>query len=126
MTPESERRLAKAGRFLGQAERLSVNEAPEAVIHLSYYAMLHAAASVLVERQGRAPKTHGTIIGQFSQLIRNDGEEARSLGRAFNRAEDARLAADYWDDIIPTAEEASEAREIAVTFVAYCRSMLAA
>jgi len=87
--------------------------------------MLHAAASVLIERQGRAPKTHGAIIGQFSQLIRNDGEEARSLGRAFNRAEDARLAVDYSDDVIPTAEEAAEAKEVAGAFVAYCRSMIA-
>ena len=101
-----------------------MREAPEAVIHLSCYAMLHAAASVLVERQGRAPKTHGAIIGQFSQLIRNHSEEARSLGRAFNRAEDTRLAADYSDDIILTAEEASEAREVAGAFVIFCRSML--
>jgi uncharacterized protein (UPF0332 family) len=125
VTPEAQRRLAKAGRFLGQSKGLSVNEVPEAIIHLSYYAMLHAAASVLVERQGHAPKTHGAIIGQFSQLIRNDGEEARFLGRAFNRAEDTRLAADYSDDVTPTAEEAAEAREVAGVFVAYCRSMLA-
>lgn len=124
MTPEAERRLAKARRFLEQSKGLSVKEVPEAVIHLAYYAMLHAAASLLVEREGRAPKTHGAIIGQFSQLIRNDGEEARFLGRAFNRAEDARLAADYSDDIIPTAEEAAEAREVADAFVAYCQARI--
>jgi hypothetical protein len=31
---------------------------------------------VLIERIGRAPKTHGAIIGQFSNLTKADGGKA--------------------------------------------------
>lgn len=124
MKVEVVRRLAKAERFLAQAMQLSARESPEATIHLSYYAMLHAAAAVLIERQGRAPKTHGAIIGKFAESTRNDGAEARSLGRAFNRAEDARVLADYADDAVPDAADALQTREAAIAFVCYCRSLL--
>jgi uncharacterized protein (UPF0332 family) len=72
--------------------------------------MLHAAAAVLVERIGRAPKTHGAIIGQFSNLTKADGEGGRSLSRSFNHAQNIRLAADYGDENA-TASEAAETRE---------------
>jgi uncharacterized protein (UPF0332 family) len=58
VTPEVEERLTKAKRFLAEAEMLSPGVAPEAVIHVAYYAMLHAATAVIVARQGRAPKTN--------------------------------------------------------------------
>jgi uncharacterized protein (UPF0332 family) len=124
VTPEAEERLIKAERFLSQAIGLSPEAAPEAVIHLTYYAMLHAAAAVVVERRGRTPKTHGGIIGQFAQLTKEEGETARSFSRAFNRAEDTRLMSDYAYDTAPDATDASEARDAAIAFVAYCRSLL--
>jgi uncharacterized protein (UPF0332 family) len=74
VTPEVEERLTKAKRFLAEAEMLSPGVAPEAVIHVAYYAMLHAAAAVVVARQGRAPKTHGAVISQFSQLIKDENQ----------------------------------------------------
>ena len=86
--------------------------------------MLHAAAAVVVEQRGRTPKTHGGIIGQFAQLTKEKGETARSLGRAFNHAEDVRLMSDYACDVAPDAIDASEARDAAIEFVAYCRSLL--
>jgi uncharacterized protein (UPF0332 family) len=121
---EAEARLAKAERFLAQAAVLSPESMPEAIIHLSYYAMLHAAAAVLIERTGRAPKTHGAVIGQFSQLTKDLGEKAKSLSRAFNRAEDMRLAADYVASEIPGAADVAEVRDTARDFLAYCRSLL--
>lgn len=124
MIEEAARRMAKAERFLAQASSLSSDEAPEAIIHLSYYAMLHAAAAALIHRHGRAPKSHGTIIGQFAQLTRNDGDKVSSLGRAFNRAEDMRLASDYADHVVPSAADASEVHDTARAIVAYCRSLL--
>jgi uncharacterized protein (UPF0332 family) len=86
--------------------------------------MLHAAAAVVVERLGRTPKTHGGIIGQFAQLARAEGEAGRSFGRALNRAEDTRLVSDYAHGTVPDAKDASAAREAAIEFVAYCRSLL--
>lgn len=123
MKPEAARRLGRAERFLAQAEEFAAGKAPEAIIHPSYYAMLHAAAAVLVERTGRAPKTHGAIIGQFSNLMKADEGEGRSLSRSFNHAQNIRLASDYGDENA-TASEATETREAARAFVAYCRTLL--
>ncbi|MBV8407552.1 MAG: HEPN domain-containing protein [Alphaproteobacteria bacterium] len=123
MNPEATRRLGRAQRFLDQADRYSPALAPEAVIHLSYYAMLHAAAAVLIDRAGRAPKTHGAIVGQFANLTRNEGEQARPLSRSFNRAQDLRVASDYGDDN-PTESEAFEAHEAARAFLHYCRTLV--
>jgi uncharacterized protein (UPF0332 family) len=124
VTPEAEERLAKSKRFLAEAEMLSPGIAPEAVIHVAYYAMLHAAAAVLVARQGRAPKTHGGVISQFSQLTKDEGQYARSISRAFNRAEDIRLRADYSYSEDPDATDALEVRKSAIEFVAYCQLLL--
>jgi uncharacterized protein (UPF0332 family) len=91
MTPEAAKRYAKAVRFLEQANRHSPEEAPESTIHVSYYAMLHAAAAVLLDRTGEVPKSHSGVIGQFSCQIPHDDERGRSFGRAFNNAEQLRL-----------------------------------
>ena len=123
MKTETERRLARAARFLSQAEEFPADKAPEAIIHLSYYAMLHAAAAVLVERTGRAPKTHGAVVGQFSNLTKADEGEGRSLSRSFNHAQNIRLLSDYGDEN-STASEATETREAARAFLVYCRSLL--
>lgn len=125
MTPEAERRYAKALRFLEQAGRHSPEGAPESTIHDSCYAMMHAAAAVLLDKTGEVPKSHSGVIGQFSRLIPNDDERGRGFGRAFNNAEQLRLFADYDDSALPTAEEAAELRTQAADFVAYCRSLLA-
>lgn len=94
MTPEAAKRYAKALRFLEQAGRQSPDEAPEATIHVSYYAMMHAAAALLLDRTGEVPKSHAGVIGQFSRLIPQADERGRSFGRAFNRAEQLRLFSD--------------------------------
>jgi uncharacterized protein (UPF0332 family) len=120
---EAARRLARAERFLAQAEEFPADKAPEAIIHLSYYAMLHAAAAVLVERSGRAPKTHGAIIGQFANVTKADEREGRALSRSFNHAQNIRLASDYGDEN-STTSEAAETREAARAFVAFCRTLL--
>ena len=98
--------------------------APEATIHLAYYAMLHAAASLLLERTSEVPKTHSAIIGQFARLVSGDGERGRAFGRALNRAEELRVLADYEDRVIPTAADAAQLQAVAQDFVAYCRSLL--
>jgi uncharacterized protein (UPF0332 family) len=86
--------------------------------------MLHAASALLVARHGKASKTHGSIIGQFSLLVKDEGGHARALSRAFNRAEDRRLRTDYDEVFIPSATDALKIRKSAIEFVAYCRSLL--
>jgi uncharacterized protein (UPF0332 family) len=85
--------------------------------------MLHAAAAVLIERTGQAPKSHGSIVGLFSQHVHST-EQGRSFGRALNRASSRRFVADYDDGAIPSAAVAERLRSTAVEFVAYCRSLL--
>ncbi len=72
--------------------------------------------AVLLTRRGRAPKTHSPMQGE--------GDQGRKMSRAFNRNEDRRVAADYADHAVPSAEDASRARGRAIEFVAYCRSLL--
>ena len=86
--------------------------------------MLHAAAAVLIDRVGKAPKTHGSVIGQFSQQV-SSSDEGRAFGRALNRANSRRFVADYDDETVPSAASAAELRTQAADFVAYCRSLLA-
>lgn len=124
MTPHAANRLEKASRFLAQMELQSPENAPEATIHLAYYAMLHAASAVLLERTGDAPKTHSATIGQFSQLVIGDAERGRKYGRALNEAEKLRLVSDYQDRVIPTVMEAADLKAKATDFVTYCRSLL--
>ena len=126
MKPGAARRLAKADQFLGQIQKLSVNETPEAIIHLTYYAMLHVAVAVLLMRRGQAPKTHSSVIGQFSQLMQSEGAKGQAMSRAFNRSEDRRIASDYADHIVPTGEDASRARDRANDFVSYCHTLIEA
>lgn len=122
MRPETARRLVKADRFLTQAAKQSAEDS-EATIHLAYYAMLHAAAAVLIERIGQAPESHGSIVGQFSQQVSAD-EQGRMFGRALNRASSRRFVSDYDDGTAPSAAAADRLRSIAHEFVAYCRSLL--
>ena len=53
MTPEASRHLDKAKEFAAKARRRGANEVPEAVIHLAYFAMHHAAIAALIASQGR-------------------------------------------------------------------------
>ncbi len=125
MKPESARRLAKAERFLRQATLLDEKVMAEATIHCSYYAMFHAAAAVLLERTGKAPKTHGAMVGQFSGIARTAGKDAELLARRFNRAGSRRLASDY-DDVPAEEDDAASLRNSAVDFLALCRRLLGA
>ena len=64
------------------------------------------------------------MIGQFSQQV-SSTDQGRVFGRALNRANRRRFAADYDDEAIPSADSAAELRALAGDFVAYCRALLA-
>jgi len=123
VTPRSASRLAKAEEFLAQLTSVSSTDAPAGVIHLAYYAMLHAASAVLLERLGEAPKTHAGTIGRFSQAVMAS-DEGKRFGRTLSKAEQLRMVSDYDDGAVPTAADAESMRETAIAFVAYCRSLL--
>lgn len=113
--------LAKAKRLLGQAGSLDPEQAPEAVIHLAYYAMYHAATAVLLEGAGQPALTHGGLIGAFGKLMRERGEQARAQGRLLNRAENLRLASDYGVAHVDLPHGAAELLRDAMAFVSFCQ-----
>jgi uncharacterized protein (UPF0332 family) len=116
--------LTKAHRMLAQAGAMNPADAPESVVHLCYYAMLHAATAVLLRHRASVAITHSGLIGAFGRLTKDLGESARQHGRALNRAEDLRLRADYgviYDDL---AEAAENLRNEAHAFVTFCESVL--
>ena len=126
MTLEASRHLQKAEAFTAKIHRLDANEVPEAVIHLAYFAMFHAAIGALVATQGKAPRKHGQVIATFGRLVKDMGDAERALGRALNRAYDVRCAVDY--DLGPgeVTRDAVAIREEAIGFVNSCRRLAAA
>jgi len=86
VTPEAEERLTKAERFLSQAMGLSAEAAPEAVIHRTYYAMLHAAAAVVVEHLAERPRLMaGSLASSRNWSERMAKPPDRSAGRSIAR-----------------------------------------
>jgi uncharacterized protein (UPF0332 family) len=112
----------KAEGFLAQLKSVSSNDAPAGAIHLAYYAMLHAATDVLLDRLGEAPKTHAGTIGRFSQAVM-ESEDGRRFGRALRKSEQIRMVSDYDDGTVPTAADAESTRKTAIDFVTHCRSL---
>ena len=124
MTESHVEHLAKAERLLRQAQNLVMAEAPESVIHLSYYAMFHAATAVLLKHRDKATLTHSGLIGAFGQFAKGRGESARQHGRALNRAEDLRLQSDYGVSYRDLAEASAKVREEARAFIDFCESVV--
>ncbi len=120
MSVEAKRHLEKAERLLRQATALDPEDAPEALVHLSYYAMFHAATAVLIAHRDEAAKTHVGLIGSFGRLVKDRGETARRHGRALNQAEDLRLQADYGVAHADLAEAAEDLARDAAAFVDFC------
>jgi len=125
MTESHGEHLEKAGRLLRQARIFSVADAPESVVHLSYYAMFHAATAVLLKHRGKAALTHAGLIETFGQFVKNHGETARQHGRALNRAKDLRLLADYGIAYQDLVEASTKIREEACAFAEFCKSVVA-
>ncbi len=124
MSPGEIEYLAKARRLLTQALALSPQDVPETVIHLCYYAMFHAATTVLLRHRSAAPLTHTGLIGAFGRLAKDLGETEREHGRALNRAEDLRLRADYgvaYDDLPAFA---ADLLIDAQSFLSFCEPLL--
>jgi uncharacterized protein (UPF0332 family) len=110
----------KAEAHLVEALAQVADASPMAVIHSSYYAMFHAARTVLSRRAGRAPKRHDAVIQQFGLLVRDSNDTLRSAGKAFNAVKDERTTADDDETIAPSPEDAKQAQQVANNFLAIC------
>ncbi len=124
MSGEAEQRLEKADDLIAKLGKLDAGEVPEAVVHLAYFAMLHAASAALIATGGETPKRHGKLIGAFGRIIKDRDDIDKSMGRTFNRAYDIRCAADYDTapgDMINAAKNLAAA---APGFVETCRRIV--
>lgn len=112
--------MTKAHRALASAEKLLQDNDSDGACNRAYYAMFDAARAALIASKAPVPpeiaKTHSGLIAAFSLHLVKPGRFPVEQGRAFNRAEDLRLVADYKGDSI-SAEEASWAVQHAQTFV---------
>lgn len=124
MSDEIRNRLARARQFLAEADRADPEHSPLSIVHDAYYAMFHAALAVLTQRTQAPPTKHGHVIGEFGKLVREKGDTGRRMGRAFNDAQELRIAADYAPEKTPTPEDAAGARDDARAFVAFCEELL--
>jgi uncharacterized protein (UPF0332 family) len=114
----------KARSFVAQAAELDAATKPEAVIHLSYYAMYHAAAAALLARTGSVPARHAGIIGQFGLLVRNLDDVARRAGKALNVAFDTRVLADYDIGQGDLAQDARQIQADSAVFLKVCDRLI--
>jgi uncharacterized protein (UPF0332 family) len=120
-----------AERALRQAERLAQQAAElapasfEAVIHLSYYAMFHAARAALLATEGSATTRHGRLPKAFAVMVRRTGREGgRRHAEAFQEAYDLRITSDYGFGERELSREAAELVAEVEGFVAFCRAVL--
>lgn len=117
-------RLSKAKEFLRQAQGLDADHTPEPVIHLSYYAMFHAALAVLEARVAEPPTKHRGVIVQFARITRDMGEAQRGAARSLRVAYDRRLVADYDIEAPSLSVDAAETRDAAAVFLGVCEGLL--
>lgn len=117
-------RFVKARQFLTEAQKADPKESPLSIVHESYYAMFHAALAVLEQSMDQPPTRHGMVIGAFGRLVKDMGDEGKRHGRAFNDAQELRLACDYAPGNVPTGEDARIIRENARAFLEFCEKRL--
>jgi uncharacterized protein (UPF0332 family) len=113
--------LRKAERALDEAKLLMAAKKTEGASNRAYYAMYdaaHAALFAVGREMPDAPiKTHHTLIGEFGKSLVLSGHIDGHFGRAFNRAHDIRLLADYNAEP-PSLEDAKWLVEQAVAMLA--------
>lgn len=72
---------------------------------------------MLMNAGADVPKTHSTLVGEFSRRFVESGMLPRNLGRDFNKVEEQRRYADYIADEDIPLDVASELLDKAVVFV---------
>lgn len=124
MSEESHLRIIKARQFLAEAEKANPIESPLSIVHDCYYAMFHAALAVLEKNMEQPPTRHGMVIGAFGRLVKELGDEGKRHGRAFNDAQELRLACDYAPGSIPSSEDTASIRDNTQAFLLFCERLL--
>jgi uncharacterized protein (UPF0332 family) len=117
--------MAKADRAVASAELLLAANDLDGACNRAYYAMFDAAKVALIA--DKAPvhaeeiRSHSGLIAAFSLHFVKPGRVPIELGRAFNKAEELRIVADYRGDSVDT-ERVTWVVQQAGEFVRFVRS----
>jgi uncharacterized protein len=88
-------RLEQAQIALDDAKfLLDGHRSPQSVINRAYYAMFYAALALL-QKIGRAPSKHASVISLFDSEFVRTGIFGREFSKDFHRAFELRQASDY-------------------------------
>lgn len=91
MTPEAADYLDKAREQLSEARKIVDIGLAKAVARSAYYAAFHAAEALIVERTGKAARTHSGLRAEFARLTKDlpnfDKADTTFLARAYQYKE---------------------------------------
>jgi len=94
--------MAKAVQAVASARLLLESGDADGACNRAYYGMFDAARSALLASGASAEpeviRTHNGLISAFSQHLVKTGRVSIESGRALNKVEELRLAADYKGD----------------------------
>jgi uncharacterized protein (UPF0332 family) len=113
---EWEKHLERAEEKLNSANLLFENNMFVDAISEAYYAMFHAAKSLLALKN-IYPKTHTGVVSQFGLQFVNEGLIEELYAKSFAKAQTKREIADYDICYDPSKEEAESIVEDAERFL---------
>lgn len=116
-------RLVRADRYLASSRALIGLQDVESSVSRSYYAMFYAARAALAER-GITARTHAGVVSEFGRVFVKPGDVEKRFLTALGRALNARLLAEYDEDLTFSETQAEQIRVSAVAFVAEIRRCL--
>ena len=108
--------MERAEEKLGAANLLFENELFADAISEAYYAMFHAAKSLLALRD-IYPRTHAGVVSQFGLQFVNEGLIEELYAKSLAKAQTRREKADYDIYYEPSKEEAESIVEDAEMFL---------
>ncbi len=115
--------LAKAERFLDDAQVFLQQRRLDSAVDRAYYAMFWAARAGLVQK-GIIAKTHLGLMNQFSKEYVKSGNITQELWDAFTDAFDARQESTYDVDIVFGEESVQEIIKHAEAFLTKVKELL--
>jgi uncharacterized protein (UPF0332 family) len=119
--------MGKAEQAAKSARLLLETDDVDGACNRAYYAMFDAARAALLacgaQPETEIVKTHSGLISTFSLYLVKTGRVPVEFGKALNRAEEIRLAADYRGDRVDPGH-AQWVVEQADAFVAAMRRIL--
>ena len=98
MKPETAAYLDKAHRDLADAKAIAAIGLATAAARTAYYAALHAAEAVIVERTGTIAKTHSGLRSKIADLSRTEPAIDKALQTFLGQAYVFKEISDYGVD----------------------------